>query len=151
LADTEAGSWLRQGGDNPVEVPLTCVITRFGLRSAGHLLPTYLDFRKVVEEARAVATPGLLRSAFLIENSKTCYSLSVWAEQNAIPMFGGSVPSHVDAARRVIGRLAHDRERGLELWSTKWRLVSVSNNLNWSDFDLRGVVESIGCPAPWRE
>jgi hypothetical protein len=151
MADLEAGSWLRKGGDNPVDAPVTCVITRFGLRGAGQLLPTYLDFRKVAEEARAVATPGLLRSAFLIENSRACYSLSVWAEQSAIPAFGGNVPSHVDAARRVIGRLAHDQERGLELWSTKWRLVSVSNNLNWPDFDLRGIVASMDSPGARRE
>jgi hypothetical protein len=151
MPDSEAGSSLRKGGDNPVDVPVTCVVTRFGLRSAGHLLPTYRDFRKVVEEARAVDTPGLLRSAFLIENSRTCYSLSVWAGPNDIPAFGGNVPAHVDAARRVIGRLAYDQEHGLELWSTKWRLVSVSNNLNWPDFDLRGIVESIGSPAAWRE
>jgi hypothetical protein len=151
MAGSGAGSSFREGGDNPVDVPLTCVITRFGLRSAGHLLPTYLDFRKVVEEARSAATPGLLRSAFLIEDSRTCYSLSLWAEQSAIPVFGANVPSHVDAARRVMGRLALDPDRGPELWSTKWRLVSVSNNLNWSDLDLRGAIEAIGQPTARRE
>jgi hypothetical protein len=151
MADPEAGSWIHKGGDNPVDAPVTCVITRFGLRSAGHLLPTYLDFRKVVEQARGVATPGLLQTAFLIENSTTCYSLSLWAEQDAIPVFGTKVPAHVDAARRAMGRLAFDPDRGPELWSTKWRLVSVSNNLNWADFDLRAVVETIGHPTGLRE
>lgn len=137
-----ASPWLREAGGQPVDVPILCVITRFGLRSAWHLLPTYLDFRRVMREARRSATPGLLRAAFLIEDFRTCYSLSVWAELNAIPKFGGNVPSHVDAARRVIGRLAFDPGRGPELWSAKWRLTAVSNNLNWSDFDLRGVIES---------
>lgn len=151
MPGTGAGSSLRQAGDNPVDVGVMCVITRFGLRGAGHLLPTYLDFRRVVEAARTAATPGLLRSAFLVENARTCYSLSVWADWNAIPQFGGNVPAHVDAARRVIGRLAVDADRGPELWSTKWRLISVSNNLNWSEFDLRAVIESIGQPTARRE
>jgi len=68
---------LREPGDHPVDVPIICVITRFGLRSARYLLPTYLDYRRVVREAKASETPGLLRAAFLIENLTTCYSLSI--------------------------------------------------------------------------
>jgi hypothetical protein len=143
MAGTGAGPGLREAGEQPVDVPVICVITRFGLRSAWYLLPTYLDFRRVVRQARRSATPGLLRAAFLVENPRTCYSLSVWTELNAIPRFGGTVHSHVDAARRVIGRVAFTPGRGPELWSTKWRLAAVSNNLNWSEFDLRGVIESI--------
>jgi hypothetical protein len=151
MADDGAGSWLRRGGDNPVDVPITCVITRFGLQRAGQLLPTYLDFRRVQEEARGAATPGLLRSAFLVEGPRTCYSLSLWTEQNAIPVFGADVPSHVDAARRVMGRLELDPDRGPELWSTKWRLVSVSNNLNWSGLDLREAIRAIAQPTARQE
>jgi hypothetical protein len=139
-----AASWLREPGDHPVDVPIVCVITRFGLRGARHLLPTRLDYRGVLEEAHRTATPGLLRAAFLVESSKACYSLSLWNEPDAIPRFGSNVPSHVDAARRVLGRLAFEPDRGPELWSTKWQLVSVSNNLNWGDFDLRGTIESFG-------
>jgi hypothetical protein len=144
MAGTGAGH--REMGEQPVDVPVICVITRFGLRSAWQLLPTYLDFRRVVRQAHRSATPGLLRAAFLIENPRTCYSLSLWTELNAIPKFGGTVHSHVDAARRVIGRIAFTPGRGLELWSAKWRLASVSNNLNWADFDLRRVIEA-GAPA----
>jgi len=50
------------------------------------------------------------------------------------------VPVHVDVANKVFGRLSKDPEFGPELWSTKWRLVSVSNNLNWSDFNFRRFV-----------
>jgi hypothetical protein len=130
---------LDEPGDHPVDVPTTCVITRFSMRSARDLLPTYLDYRRVVREAVRTQTPGLLRSAFLIEPPATWYSLSIWASCDAIPAFGTNVPSHVEAARQVFGRVAMNRGRP-EIWSTKWRLAAVSNNLTWGDFDLRGLI-----------
>lgn len=131
---------LDEAGDHPVQVPILCIITRFGLRSARYLLPTYLDYRRVLKQVKATETRGLLRSAFLIENPRTCYSLSIWSNWDAIPLFGSNVPYHVAAARRVFGRVSFHKERGPEIWSTKWRLVSVSNNLNWEDFDLRILI-----------
>ncbi len=131
---------LEKPGDHPVDVPIICVITRFCLRSVRYLLPTYLDYRRVVRQAEATQTPGLLRAVFLIENLTTCYSLSLWAGWDAIPQFGTNVPYHVDAARRVFGRVAFTPGRGPEVWSTKFRLSSVSNNLNWADFDLRELI-----------
>ncbi len=131
---------LEAPGDHPVDVPVVCVITRFGLRSPLQLVPTYLDYRRVVREAQATGTPGLLRSSFLVENLRTCYSVSIWAKDDAIPWFGSNVPRHVEAARRVFGRVGFRPGRGPEIWSTKWRLASVSNNLNWGDFDLRELI-----------
>ncbi len=131
---------LDEPGDHPVDVPIICVITKFGLRSPLYLLPTYLDYRRVVRQAAQTQTPGLLRTAFLVENPTTCYSLSIWAGWEAIPFFGSNVPYHVEAARRVFGRVSFSPERGPEVWSAKFRLVSVSNNLNWEDFDLRGLI-----------
>jgi hypothetical protein len=87
--------------------------------------------------ARETSTAGLLRSAFLVENPTTWYSVSIWS---GYPDFSSQVPLHVDAARRSFGRLAFDPDRGPELWSTKWRLISVTNNLNWDDFDLRRLI-----------
>lgn len=72
----------------------------------------------------------------------TCYSLSIWESQDAIPGFGTNVPFHVTAARRMLGRLAVDSDQRPELWSTKWRLMSVSNNLSWDGFDLRSLLEA---------
>lgn len=134
------GSRLEEPGEHPVAAPITCVITRFGLRSARSLLPTYLDYRHVAREAFRTQTPGLLQSAFLIEDPRTWYSLSIWADSGAIPHFGTNVLGHVDAARRIFGRVVFSQGRGPEIWSTKWRLVAVSNNLNWGDFDLRGMI-----------
>jgi hypothetical protein len=123
-----------------VEAPILCVLTRFGLRNARELLPTYLDYRRILIDARRAGVPGLLKAAFLVENARTCYSLSLWANPGAIGGFGSDVAAHVDAANRIFGRLACDEERGTQLWSTKWRLVSASNNLNWGDFDLRAAI-----------
>jgi len=113
-------------------VPVVCVLTRFGLRSPRHLLPTYRDFRRVQEQARSADLPGLLQSALLVESPTTLYSLSIWSDMTEIGFFGTEVTKHVDAARRVFGRLAYEPDRGPELWSTKWRLATVSNNLNWA-------------------
>jgi hypothetical protein len=135
-----SGLDLNEPGDHPVNVPIVCVITRFGLRSARYLLPTYLDYRRVLKQAKATQTPGLLRAAFLIENPTTCYTLSLWASREAIPRFGTKVPYHVEAARRVFGRVSFAAGRGPEVWSTKLQLNTVSNNLNWQDFDLRRLI-----------
>ncbi|HET7091413.1 MAG TPA: hypothetical protein VFL17_22505, partial [Anaerolineae bacterium] len=106
--------------------------------------PTYLDYRRVVRQAAQTQTPGLLRAAFLIEDPTTCYSLSIWTSWDAIPRFGTNVPRHVEAANRVFGRVCFSKDRGPEIWSTKWRLTSVSNNLNWEDFDLRALILGMG-------
>ena len=146
------GSRLIKPGEHAVDVPIICVVTRFRLRRARFLLPTYLGYRRVVKEAARAQTPGLLRSAFLIENSRTCYTLSIWANHVAIPHFGTNVPSHVKTARRVFGRVCFRESRGPEIWSTKWQLSHVSNNLNWEGFDLRGLIlraaVSSGEPCP---
>lgn len=131
---------LDEPGDHAVNVPILCVITRFGLRSMQYLLPMYHDYHRVVADIRATQTPGLLRSAFLIENPTTCYSLSLWTGWSDIPRFGTDVPYHVTAARRAFGKVSFQKDRGPEVWSTKWRLMSVSNNLNWGDFNLRELI-----------
>lgn len=128
-------------GDHPVDVPITCVITRFGLRHTWQLLPTYIGYRLVRREA--AKTPGLLRAAFMIEGWRSCYSFSIWESPDAILVFGTRVPEHVNVANRVFSRLANHDGRGPELWSTKWTLARVSHNLNWDDFDLRWTVETM--------
>lgn len=129
---------LNEPGDNSVDVPIVCVLTRFGLRHPFYLLPTYIDYHRTLKHSHRI--PGLLRSAFLIENLTICYSLSIWSRWDDIPHFGTHVPYHVDVARRVFGRVFMSKHGGPEIWSTKWRLTTISNNLNWSEFDLRSVI-----------
>jgi hypothetical protein len=129
-------------GERQVDAPIMCQLTRFGLSSSRHLPPTIRDYRRLV---RDMADPdgidpaaiGLLRSAFLVERPTTCYSLSIWSGK---PMFSASVPQHISTASRVFGRLAGDAEHGPELFTTTWRLVSVTNNLNWPGLDLRAAI-----------
>ncbi len=130
-------SALREPGEHFVDVPISCSITRFGLRHAHSLVPCYLDFRRVRREADGLPLDRLLRSAFVVENPKTWYSLSFW---RGVPEISAPVPAHVEAARNAFGRVVVEPGRGPEVWSTKWRLVSVSNNLNWGELDWRGVV-----------
>jgi hypothetical protein len=139
-SDEAAEAPLREPGDNPVDTSVLCTLTRFGLRSGWHLLPTYLDYRRVSRQVARSGVPGLLRSAFLIENARTCYVLSIWTHADAIPQFGTNITAHVDAGNRILARLAFDQHRGPEIWSTKWQLASVSNNLNWEGLDLRAVL-----------
>jgi hypothetical protein len=124
-------------GGRSVDADVRCSITRFGLSSPRHLLPTILDYRQLLRSAEEPESFGLLRSAFLIESPTSCVSFSVWSGE---PMFSANVPRHIEKARSMFGRLKLDPERGPELWSTQWRLASVSNNLNWGDLDLRSLI-----------
>jgi hypothetical protein len=98
------------------------------------MVPSYRDYRRVLRAADARRPTGLLKSVFLLESPQAWCSLSLW---DGSPQFSAHVPAHIEAARRVFGRLYVHQEHGPELWSTKWRLMSVTNNLCWRDFDLR--------------
>jgi hypothetical protein len=128
---------LKTPGLHEVDVPIFCALTRFGLRRPGSLLTSYLDYRRLLNRSDDSPAERLLRTAFLVENAHTWYSLSIW---DGRPMFSAQVRDHVDIARRSLGRLNYEPERGPELWSTRWQLVGVSNNLNWDGFDLRALV-----------
>lgn len=135
---------LREVGDHRVESPVVCVVTRFRLRGARYLLASYRNYRRVMRELRRSRTAGLLHAAFLIESPTTWYSLSIWSGADAIAHFGTNVPGHVEVANRVFGRLRQGAGQEPEIWSTKWRLQSVSNNLSWEGFDLRSIIAGTG-------
>lgn len=130
-------------GDHSVDTPITCVLSRFELRSPRHMLPSYRDYRRVVDDLRQTAAPGFLDAAFLVQNPTTWFGLSLWTGADAIAQFGTDVPGHVAAARRVFARLRYDNGAPA-LWSTKWRLDSVSHNLNWPGLDLRSTIVEAG-------
>jgi hypothetical protein len=118
-----------------VDTTVSCILTRFHLRSSWALIPFYLAFRRVRREARRCA--GLLQAAFLVENRRTCYTLSLWKDENAIRDFG-SVRSHIDAANSVFLYGYCNGRSGPEIWSAQFRLWAVSShNLNWEGLDLR--------------
>jgi hypothetical protein len=121
-----------------VDTKVSCVLTRFRLRSAWSLLPFYLAFRRVRRESRKVA--GLLQALFLIEDWRTCYTLSLWTNECAIVDFG-RVESHITAANSAFGpTYRRDLERS-EIWSAQFRLWAVSShNLGWEGFDLQSIL-----------
>ena len=118
-----------------VDTNISCVLTRFHLRSSWSLIPFYLAFRRVRREARVIA--GLLQASFLIENRRTCYTLSLWKDENSIVDFG-SVRSHITAANSVFSGAYGPRP---EIWSAQFRLWAVScHNLNWVGVDWQSLL-----------
>jgi hypothetical protein len=113
-----------------VDTTISCVLTRFHLRSSWSLIPFYLAFRRVRRDARVIA--GLLQASFLVENRRTCYTLSLWKDENSIMDFG-SVRSHITAANSVF---SGDYGPRPEIWSAQFRMWAVScHNLNWKGQD----------------
>lgn len=117
-------------GYERVDTPISCLLTRFHLRSAWSLIGFYRTYRYV--RRQATSRPGLLATAFLIENARTCYTLSFWKDADAIREFNTHARAHVSAANWSFGRLVFEAGRP-ELWSAQFRLSAVSpHNLSWA-------------------
>jgi hypothetical protein len=128
-----------------VDSTIECVLTRFVLRSPSDLVRTARDYRRVMRSTLEIRPRGFLASSFLVENASTCWSLSLWSDPAALGVFGASVVDHVVAGNNLMPRLARDDGGAPMLWSTRWRLASISNNLNWgSGFDLRATLTQAG-------
>ena len=121
-----------------VDTTVSCVLTRFKLKSCLSLVPFYLAFRRVRRESRKIE--GLLESLFLIENFNTCYTFSLWKNDRAIVEFG-NVVAHVRAARAAFRPTYRRDLKRAEIWSAQFRLWAVScHNLNWEEVDLRTIL-----------
>jgi hypothetical protein len=121
-----------------MDTTVSCVMTRFRVRSVRSLIPFYLHFRKVRRASMKV--DGLLKAVFLIENLHTCYTMSIWKNDCAIVEFGG-VYAHVAAANSAFGPTWRNDLRRPEIWSAQFRLWAVSaHNLNWEGLDLQTVL-----------
>jgi hypothetical protein len=124
-----------------VETPVSCILTRFRLRSAFALPRFYRAYRRIKADASKV--DGLVASLFVIEDLRTCYTLSIWRNPRAIIKFNSSVPAHIHAANRCFRDLVMGPD-GPQLWSAEFRLWAVSpNNLRWDGLELEdGAGES---------
>ena len=121
-----------------VDTTLSCVLTRFQLRSYWSLISFYLAFRRVRRAAQDVG--GLLKAVFLIEDLRTCYTLSLWKDDWAIVDFG-RVRAHVNAANSAFGPTYRQDLKRAEIWSAQFRLWAVScHNLNWEGLDLQTIL-----------
>jgi hypothetical protein len=124
-------------GYERVDGRISSVLTRFRLRSVFSLPLFYLAFRRIRKHAQV---PGLLKTAFMIESARTCYTLSLWSDEGAIVEFNKKV-IHVAMANWSFRHIYRRDIGGAEVWSVHWKLFAVSNNLNWGDFNLRELLK----------
>ena len=121
-----------------MDTTVSCVMTRFRLRSAWSLIPFYRAFRRV--RRASIRVNGLLKAVFLIENLHTCYTMSLWKNDCAIVEFG-SIQAHVSAANSAFKPTWRNDLRRAEIWSAQFRLWAVSaHNLNWEGLDMQTVL-----------
>ena len=121
-----------------MDTTVSCVLTRFSLRSVWSLIPFYLAFRRV--RRASIQVDGLLKAVFLVENLHTCYTMSLWKNDCAIVEFG-SVHAHVTAANSAFKPNWRSDSRRAEIWSAQFRLWAVSaHNLNWEGLDMQTVL-----------
>jgi len=118
-----------------VDTSVSCILTRFRLRSSWYLIPFYLAFLRVRRDAREIS--GLLRAVFLVEDLRTCYTLSIWRDEGSIVEFG-RIQAHVVAANSAFGPTWREDLNRSEIWSAQFRLWAVScHNLAWEGLDLQ--------------
>ncbi len=121
-----------------VDTSLSCVLTRFRLRSWWSLIAFYFAFRRIRDASKHVG--GLLKAVFLVENAHTCYTISLWRDEWGIVEFG-RVRAHVDAANSVLGATYRGGLGRAEIWSAQFKLWAVScHNSNWEGLDLEQVL-----------
>jgi hypothetical protein len=122
-----------------VDTSVSCVLTRFQLRSVWSLIPFYIAFRRVRRGARDIS--GFLHAGFLVENLHTCYTMSLWRDDCAILDFSTRVHAHVRAANSAFGPTYRSDLKRAEIWSAQFRLWAVSeHNLQWDGLDLETVL-----------
>lgn len=122
----------------PLETQVSCVLTRFRLRSLLALPRFYRAYRRIRRDARKI--DGLLATAFLIESLRTCYTFSLWRDDRAILEFNTVVHAHIHAANHAFGPTFRKDLGRPEIFSAQFRLHAASHNLNWEGLDLRAVL-----------
>jgi hypothetical protein len=121
-------------GYEAVETAVSCHLTRFRVRSALNLLRFYLLFRRIRDASREIQ--GLITTVFVVENYRTFYILSLWANVDAILEFNARVMDHIASANWSMRRLARV-DSGPLLWSAQFRLSAVSpHNFRWEGVDI---------------
>jgi hypothetical protein len=116
-------------GYSPVDTAVSCVLTRFNVRSLWSLIRFYLAYRAIKYEAQSI--PGLLVTAFLIEGPRTCCTLSIFSNPEAIGDFNVKIRSHITAANASFRHLRFASGRP-QLWSAQFHLAAISSkNFRW--------------------
>jgi hypothetical protein len=124
-----------------VTTTVACVLTRFKLPSIWLLPQFFLKFRRVRREAANL--PGLITTVFLVEDLKTCYTLSLWTDDAAISEFGVLL-SHIFAANWSIRHIYRKDSGFVPIWSAQWRLWALGRNLHWDNINIRTILAEQG-------
>ena len=122
------GSKLGMYGHPRTDFPLFCTLTRVKVRTWFDVLRAWYMFKTVRNRSQRII--GLQRTKFLACADRSFIILSIWEREQALLEFASSVTSHHDSIRKILRR-ANWTHGSPEVWSTEWRIWSVSNNLNW--------------------
>lgn len=129
-------------GFDAVSSEVSCVITRFEVRSCWSLFRFLYEYSRVKRDSKQIS--GLIVTLFSMENLRTYYTISVWADSLAIGDFNTRVLSHITAARYSIKALRYDSD-GARLWSGRFLLVGRSHhNINWTALDSCDEMQASG-------
>jgi hypothetical protein len=132
------------------ETTVSCVITRFRLRSFWWMIPFYFAYRRVRNGSSNVT--GLLRSAFLVQDARTCYTFSLWSSEGAILEFNARVAAHAAAGNTALHGTFNGQRQQCEIWSAQFRLWAVSPHCHsWDDLDLRSLIRICDEPSATAE
>ena len=119
----EAGAYL---AINPSPV---CVITRFRARSILGIFALFSLYRSV--RNANTRREGLLSAKFLLEDWRTCLTLSIWSGDSAILQFNRGI-EHVHAANVSFGIVEWLEKPAI--WSGRLRLERISRfNHEWAE------------------
>ena len=118
-----------------VDSDVSCMLTRFKLRTPIALIRFFIHYRRVKRQADKI--DGLIASVFLVEDLTTCYTMSFWKKAyRAIPKFNVRAPDHIHAANSSFEDLKLQDGKPV-LWSAQFRLSAVSpNNFRWDGVEF---------------
>lgn len=137
-ANRYPGLRLRRGaspGYQRVASDMLCVLTRTRLKHWWSLPVAHLYFRRIARQCRE-QVPDLLRFAFAVESPWTFHTISIWRDEEAIPLFG-NIPDHVIAAGWTF-------RHAQEIWSAEWQLSGLSSRIRWNQRDLTPDESTLG-------
>jgi hypothetical protein len=88
----------------------------------------------------AAGLNGLVTSAFVVENLRTCFTISLWQDAHSIREFNNKIFSHIKAANWAFTKVSF-QSGGPRIWSAQFRLSAISPyNFRWDGVDLASIL-----------
>jgi hypothetical protein len=126
-------------GYRRVNSTMACVVTRFRMKSLLGVIGCYRHYRRIRAASRRQT--GLLAALFAFDDTRTCYTISIWSDDEAILRFNTESSRHIRAGNWLAGRLDTCEGRP-ELWSAKFSLQAIGDNLQWHGVDTRATLRA---------